>query len=94
MLICGALFRGLIALRQSDLKSLVAYSSVRHMGFLAACLLLFSPLGFKGVLIITLAHGFCSSALFFLVNFFYERVGSRQILNIRGFQNIFYGLAF
>jgi len=69
---------------QRDTKSLIAYSSVRHMGLLIGGIFLISNISLKGILIIILGHGFCSSALFFLVNFHYERRITRQSLLIRG----------
>lgn len=79
-------------MRQSDAKSLVAYSSVRHMGVMLAGVMLMGTLSVKGAIVIIIAHGFCSSALFFLVNFHYERSGTRQILLLRGQGVVFFGL--
>ena len=75
---------------QSDLKALVAYSSIRHIGLILGGLLLQNKLSVLGVFIVMLRHGFCSSALFFLVNFSYEGTGSRQILFIRGQMSYYY----
>lgn len=84
LFLVGAVLTSLICLGQTDQKSLIAYSSVCHIGVMvlgAIGYLSFSSLGF---LIIILAHGFCSSALFFLVNFNYERLRSRQTILVRG----------
>jgi NADH-ubiquinone oxidoreductase chain 4 len=89
LLVYGALISSIIALRQSDIKSLVAYSSIRHMGVILSGLLCLSSLSSKGALIILAGHAFCSSALFYLVNFHYERSHSRQIILLSGQINFF-----
>ena len=81
----GALVCAIICLAQADLKSLVAYSSVSHMGVIVGGIFLNSLVGLKGFIIIILRHAFCSSALFFLVNFNYERTSRRQVLISRLF---------
>lgn len=90
VLLWGSALSSLICLLQSDLKSLVAYSSIRHMGLMMAGLLCCNSFGLVGVFIVLLRHGFCSSALFFLVNFVYEKTHSRQLLFMRGQLNYFY----
>jgi len=90
-LIIGSFLRSIVAVTQRDTKSLIAYSSVRHMGLLIGGIFLISNISLKGILIIMLGHGFCSSALFFLVNFHYERRITRQSLLIRG-QTFFFFL--
>jgi len=80
----GALLAALISLRQVDLKSLIAFSSISHIGVLVGGLCLFFDLGVKGAFIILIAHGFCSSALFYLVNTQYERILRRQLIVVRG----------
>jgi NADH-ubiquinone oxidoreductase chain 4 len=92
-LIYGAVVRRVIALRQTDIKSLVAYSSISHMGIIIAGLVCFSSISSMGTFIILLSHGFCSSALFYLVNFHYERSYSRQILLSSGQINFFSHMA-
>jgi len=82
----------IVASRQSDLKSLVAYSSISHIGILISGVVLGGALSLKGAFIIILSHGFSSSALFFLVNFFFERSFSRQIVSLRGEINLYYAL--
>ena len=88
-LIYGALIRRLVAIRQADIKSLIAYSSVGHMGVMLGGFAILSSVSLKGAFLIILGHGFCSSALFFIVNFFYERSHTRQIILLRGQINFF-----
>lgn len=84
----GVVITGSICLRQTDLKSLIAYSSVSHMGLVAAALLIQTPWGFSGAIILIIAHGLTSSLLFCLANTNYERTHSRTILLARGLQII------
>jgi NADH-ubiquinone oxidoreductase chain 4 len=84
LFLVGAIITSLICLAQTDQKSLIAYSRVCHMGVMVVGALGYLQLAARGLLLVILAHGFCSSALFFLVNFNYERLGSRQILLVRG----------
>jgi NADH-ubiquinone oxidoreductase chain 4 len=83
-LLWGSCVRAIVALRQRDIKSLVAYSSVSHMGGIMAGILFFKRIALKGAFIVILAHGFCSSALFFLAAIHFEISGTRQILLVRG----------
>nr|AKP55230.1 NADH dehydrogenase subunit 4 [Orestias sp. LIR09] len=82
----GVIMAGSICLRQTDLKSLIAYSSVSHMGLVAAGILIQTPWGFTGALILMIAHGLTSSALFCLANTNYERTHTRTMLVARGLQ--------
>lgn len=82
-LIGGFLVR-LICLRQIDLKSLVAYSSVAHISLVIGGLITLINWGWGFSYTLIIAHGICSSGLFFLVNFFYERLGSRRLIINRG----------
>nr|YP_010957416.1 NADH dehydrogenase subunit 4 [Remora brachyptera]WMY90717.1 NADH dehydrogenase subunit 4 [Remora brachyptera] len=84
----GIIMTGSICLRQTDLKSLIAYSSVSHMGLVAGGILIQTPWGFTGALILMIAHGLTSSALFCLANTSYERTHSRTMLLARGMQMI------
>nr|YP_002154474.1 NADH dehydrogenase subunit 4 [Paratilapia polleni]BAG69546.1 NADH dehydrogenase subunit 4 [Paratilapia polleni] len=84
----GLIMTGSICLRQTDLKSLIAYSSVSHMGLVAAGILIQTPWGFTGALILMIAHGLTSSALFCLANTNYERTHSRTMVLARGLQMI------
>nr|BAM74897.1 NADH dehydrogenase subunit 4 [Taaningichthys minimus] len=82
----GVIMTGSICLRQTDLKSLIAYSSVSHMGLVAGGILIQTPWGFTGALILMVAHGLASSALFCLANTNYERTHSRTMVLARGMQ--------
>nr|YP_009685968.1 NADH dehydrogenase subunit 4 [Nothobranchius foerschi]QDW10498.1 NADH dehydrogenase subunit 4 [Nothobranchius foerschi] len=85
----GVLMTGLICLRQTDLKSLIAYSSVSHMGLVTAGILTQTTWGLSGALILMIAHGLTSSALFCLANTNYERMHSRTMILTRSLQTIF-----
>nr|AHM27506.1 NADH dehydrogenase subunit 4 [Catostomus discobolus] len=85
----GIIMTGSICLRQTDLKSLIAYSSVSHMGLVAGGILIQTPWGFTGAIILMIAHGLVSSALFCLANTAYERTHSRTMILARGLQVIF-----
>nr|UMB50386.1 NADH dehydrogenase subunit 4 [Zaireichthys sp. 'Red'] len=85
----GVIMTGSICLRQTDLKALIAYSSVSHMGLVAGGILIQTPWGFTGALILMIAHGLVSSALFCLANTTYERTHSRTMILARGLQTIF-----
>nr|WNH17443.1 NADH dehydrogenase subunit 4 [Bodianus albotaeniatus] len=82
----GVIMTGSICLRQTDLKALIAYSSVSHMGLVVGGILIQTPWGFTGALILMIAHGLTSSALFCLANTNYERTHSRTMLLARGLQ--------
>nr|YP_009470494.1 NADH dehydrogenase subunit 4 [Mene maculata]AVF96922.1 NADH dehydrogenase subunit 4 [Mene maculata] len=84
----GVIMTGSICLRQTDLKSLIAYSSVSHMGLVAGGILIQTPWGFTGALILMIAHGLTSSALFCLANTNYERTHTRTMVLARGLQMI------
>nr|NP_740162.1 NADH dehydrogenase subunit 4 [Arcos sp. KU 149]BAC23783.1 NADH dehydrogenase subunit 4 [Arcos sp. KU 149] len=82
----GIVMTSSICMRQTDLKSLIAYSSVSHMGLVAAAILIQTPIAYSGALILMIAHGLTSSALFCLANTNYERTHSRTLLLARGLQ--------
>nr|WNH22501.1 NADH dehydrogenase subunit 4 [Rypticus subbifrenatus] len=84
----GVVMTGSICLRQTDLKSLIAYSSVSHMGLVIGGILIQTPMGFAGALILMIAHGLTSSALFCLANTNYERTHSRTMILARGLQMV------
>lgn len=75
--ILGMLYVGFICLRLGDMKALVAYSSVAHIGLVICGVCSYYVWGFDGALLIIIAHGVCSSGLFCAVNYYYERSGSR-----------------
>nr|AVN68273.1 NADH dehydrogenase subunit 4 [Tryonicus parvus] len=80
----GGIFVSLVCMRQTDLKSLIAYSSVAHMGIVIGGLMTMSYWGFYGSLMLMIGHGLCSSGLFCLANICYERLGSRNLLINKG----------
>nr|AJT70247.1 NADH dehydrogenase subunit 4 [Chimaera phantasma] len=84
----GVVMTGSICLRQTDLKSLIAYSSVSHMGLVTAAILIQTPWSFMGAMVLMISHGLISSALFCLANTNYERMHSRTLLLARGLQTI------
>jgi len=85
-LVGGFLVR-LICLRQTDLKSLIAYSSVAHIGIVLAGLITLTYWGLCGSYTLIIAHGLCSSGLFCLANISYERLGRRSLLINKGILN-------
>nr|UGK72723.1 NADH dehydrogenase subunit 4 [Leptopoecile sophiae] len=82
----GALMTSAICLRQIDLKSLIAYSSVSHMGLVVAATMIQTQWAFSGAMILMISHGLTSSMLFCLANTNYERTHSRILLLTRGVQ--------
>nr|QCP68880.1 NADH dehydrogenase subunit 4 [Cryptolestes ferrugineus] len=84
----GGFFVSLICVRQSDMKSLIAYSSVAHMGMVLGGIMTLNYWGLWGALMMMLAHGLCSSGLFCLANISYERTHSRSIYLNKGLINI------
>nr|ALO76181.1 NADH deshydrogenase subunit 4 [Mylabris sp. MYL01] len=86
--IIGGVVISLVCLRQSDIKSLIAYSSVSHMGLTMSGILTLNFWGMSGALMMMIAHGLCSSGLFCLANINYERLGSRSLYLNKGLINI------
>nr|YP_009441599.1 NADH dehydrogenase subunit 4 [Hylastes brunneus]AOY40145.1 NADH dehydrogenase subunit 4 [Hylastes brunneus] len=84
----GGFYVSLMCLRQSDMKMLIAYSSISHMGLVLAGILTMNLWGYWGALVLMLAHGLSSSGLFCLANLFYERSHSRSLYLNKGFINI------
>nr|YP_009407634.1 NADH dehydrogenase subunit 4 [Maja squinado]ASF62451.1 NADH dehydrogenase subunit 4 [Maja squinado] len=80
----GGTLVSLMCLRQIDIKSLIAYSSVAHMGLVLCGIMVFSWWGLSGAVIVMIGHGLCSSGLFCLANIVYERLGSRSLLIGKG----------
>jgi len=78
---------GLVALVQSDMKKLIAYSSIAHMGFVTLGFFLFNELGWEGGLVQMVSHGFVSAALFLCIGVMYDRLHSRQIRDYGGLVN-------
>nr|AFO73322.1 NADH dehydrogenase subunit 4 [Anopheles dirus A] len=83
----GGVLISLVCLRQTDLKALIAYSSVAHMGIVLSGLLTLTYWGLTGSYALMIAHGLCSSGLFCLANISYERMGSRSLLINKGLLN-------
>nr|YP_009694096.1 NADH dehydrogenase subunit 4 [Protonemura orbiculata]QEI04364.1 NADH dehydrogenase subunit 4 [Protonemura orbiculata] len=83
----GGVLVSLMCLRQTDLKALIAYSSVAHMGIVLGGLMTMTYWGFCGSFTLMIAHGLCSSGLFCLANISYERLGSRSLLINKGLMN-------
>ena len=83
----AVVYIGLVALVQSDMKKLIAYSSIAHMGFVTLGFFLFNPLGIEGGLVQMISHGFVSAAMFLCVGVMYDRVHSRQIADYGGVVN-------
>ncbi len=79
---------GLVAIVQADMKKLVAYSSVAHMGFVVLGFFLFDPLGMQGALVQMLSHGFVSGAMFMCIGVLYDRLHTRQIADYGGVVNV------
>jgi len=79
----GGAVASIICIRQTDCKSLVAYSSVAHMALVLLGVTINSSIGLAGVITIIISHGLCSSGLFSLVGIIYERLGTRRIILIR-----------
>nr|YP_009346548.1 NADH dehydrogenase subunit 4 [Apriona swainsoni]APA32600.1 NADH dehydrogenase subunit 4 [Apriona swainsoni] len=84
----GGLFVSLLCLRQSDMKSLIAYSSVAHMGLVMGGIMTLNSWGLWGSLVMMLAHGLCSSGMFCLANISYERINSRSLYLNKGMMNL------
>jgi len=85
--VIAVVYVGLVAIVQQDMKKLVAYSSVAHMGFVTLGFFMFSPLGISGGIVQMIAHGFVSAAMFLCIGVLYDRVHSREIASYGGVVN-------
>ena len=83
----AVIYVGLVALVQRDMKKLVAYSSVAHMGFVTLGFFIFNDLGVSGGIVQMIAHGFVSGAMFLSIGVLYDRVHSREIASYGGVVN-------
>jgi NADH-quinone oxidoreductase subunit M len=83
----AVIYVGLVAMVQQDMKKLVAYSSVAHMGFVTLGFFIFSDLGVAGGIVQMIAHGFVSGAMFLCIGVLYDRVHSREIASYGGVVN-------
>nr|URX53689.1 NADH dehydrogenase subunit 4 [Bifiditermes nr. madagascariensis] len=90
----GGVLVSLICMRQTDLKSLIAYSSVAHMGIVIGGIMTMNYWGYCGSFTLMIAHGLCSSGLFCLANISYERLGSRSLLVGRGMLSLMPSMSF
>jgi NADH-quinone oxidoreductase subunit M len=83
----AVVYIGLVALVQNDMKKLIAYSSISHMGFVTLGVFLFNEPGMQGAILQMISHGFVSGALFLCVGVLYDRMHSRQIADYGGVVN-------
>ncbi|MBC5767152.1 NADH-quinone oxidoreductase subunit M [Ramlibacter albus] len=83
----AVIYVGLVAMVQQDMKKLIAYSSVAHMGFVTLGFFIFNDLGVSGGIVQMIAHGFVSGAMFLCVGVLYDRVHSRMISSYGGVVN-------
>ena len=83
----AVVYIGLVALVQADMKKLIAYSSISHMGFVTLGFFIFNSLGVEGALVQMISHGFVSAALFFCVGVMYDRMHTRMIADYGGVVN-------
>jgi len=83
----AVIYVGLVAMVQQDMKKLVAYSSVAHMGFVTLGFFVFSDLGVSGAIVQMISHGFVSAAMFLSIGVLYDRVHSREIASYGGVVN-------
>jgi len=85
--VVGGVIVSIICIRQVDIKALIAYSSVAHMGLVLCGLVVFGWWGLNGAVIVIIGHGLCSSGLFCIANIVYERISSRRLLITKGLLN-------
>jgi len=83
----AVVYIGFVALVQADMKKLVAYSSIAHMGFVTLGFFMFNQLGVQGAIVQMISHGFVSGAMFLCIGVMYDRVHSRQIADYGGVVN-------
>ncbi len=83
----AVVYIGFVALVQADMKKLVAYSSISHMGFVTLGFFMLNAIGFEGAIVQMISHGFVSGAMFFCIGVMYDRVHSRDIADYGGVVN-------
>lgn len=83
----AVIYIGLVALVQADMKKLVAYSSIAHMGFVTLGFFIFNEIGVQGGIVQMISHGFVSGAMFLCIGVLYDRMHSRQIADYGGVVN-------
>jgi NADH-quinone oxidoreductase subunit M len=84
----AVIYIGLVAIVQDDMKKLVAYSSVAHMGFVTLGFFIFNTAGVEGAIIQMISHGFVSGAMFLCIGVLYDRLHSRRIADYGGVINV------
>jgi NADH-quinone oxidoreductase subunit M len=84
----AVVYIGFVALVQTDMKKLVAYSSISHMGFVTLGFFLFNAIGIEGALVQMISHGFISGAMFLCIGVMYDRLHSRNIADYGGVVNV------
>ena len=87
MSLIAVVYIGLVAMVQTDMKKLVAYSSIAHMGFCTLGFFIFNSLGMQGAIVQMISHGFVSGAMFLCIGVLYDRVHSREISAYGGVAN-------
>ena len=87
MSLIAVVYIGLVAMVQQDMKKLVAYSSIAHMGFVTLGFFIYNELGMSGALVQMISHGFVSGAMFLSIGVLYDRVHSREISAYGGVVN-------
>lgn len=80
----AVVYIGFVAIVQADMKKLVAYSSISHMGFVTLGFFIFNPLGMEGAIVQMISHGFVSAAMFLCIGVLYDRLHSRRIADYGG----------
>ena len=83
----AVIYIGLVALMQEDMKKLVAYSSIAHMGFVTLGLFIFNTAGLEGAIVQMVSHGFVSAAMFLCIGVLYDRMHSHRIADFGGVIN-------
>jgi NADH-quinone oxidoreductase subunit M len=84
----AVIYIGLVALVQKDMKKLVAYSSIAHMGFVTLGFFIFNAIGVQGGIVQMISHGFVSGAMFLCIGVLYDRMHSREIADYGGVVNV------
>ncbi|WP_175748380.1 NADH-quinone oxidoreductase subunit M, partial [Burkholderia ambifaria] len=84
----AVIYIGLVAMVQTDMKKLVAYSSIAHMGFVTLGFFIFSQLGIEGAIVQMISHGFVSGAMFLCIGVLYDRLHTRNIAEYGGVVNV------
>ena len=83
----AVIYLGLVALVQTDMKKLVAYSSIAHMGFVTLGFFMFNETGMQGAVVQMVSHGFVAGAMFLCIGVLYDRLHTRQIADYGGVIN-------